>query len=832
MSKYVLTVAWYRFRVTFRRRWPDYLAIVLLIGLVGGAAMGAIAAARRTQSSFSIFLANTNPSDLSVGTGLYEPPIGLTTGYNGSLIHTIAHLPYVKRAESYALVYALPLGANGRPTPAANKASLNLNVLGSVDGLYFNQDRVTVVHGRMADPNKANQIMMTQSAASVLDLKVGQTVPWAVYRSELSNSTPSPYLRSDLTLVGTVEFNNAVVQDEIDANGAPTAILTPALTRRLTACCSDFTFTFLRLRHGSNDVATVESEIERILPANLPHDFLATSIDVAKADQALKPEAIALGAFGGIALLAVLLIVGQMIGRQLRSRAEEERVLRSIGAGPAMIVSDGIFGITGAVVVGALVAGAVAVASSPLAPLGPVRPVYPFPGLSFDWTVLGFGTLGLVVVLFLVGLLLASRGAPHRLGVAGQRRLRHESKIAASASSGGLPISAVVGIRFALEPGADNAPVRSATLGAMLAVVVIIATVVFGSSFNALISHPALYGWNWTYALDGGGGLGDIPQHRAAALLDHDRHVVAWSGYYFANLEVDGYTVPVLGGTPRSPVTPPILAGHGLETRGQIVLGVATLAQLHKVVGDTVTVSYGTTSPTRLLIVGTATMPAVGVEGVGGHLEMGTGAIVDYQLIPPPVRNPADTSPLGPNVIFVRFRPHVAADSERRQVDQIARELSLPTNFGVYVLAVQRPAQIVNYSSAGTTPTLLSSALAVGAVSALGLMLVASVRRRRRDLALLKTLGFTQRQLAAAVAWQSSIAIFIGTVVGVPTGIVLGRYLWNLFAREINAVPAPSVPTLTVALIAIGALLLANIVAAIPGRIAARTSTALVLRAE
>jgi ABC-type lipoprotein release transport system permease subunit len=86
--------------------------------------------------------------------------------------------------------------------------------------------------------------------------------------------------------------------------------------------------------------------------------------------------------------------------------------------------------------------------------------------------------------------------------------------------------------------------------------------------------------------------------------------------------------------------------------------------------------------------------------------------------------------------------------------------------------------------------------------------------------------------LAATVAWQSSIAIFIGTVVGAPIGIVLGRYLWILFAREINAVPAPSVPTLTVALIAIGALLLANIVAAFPGRIAARTPTALVLRAE
>jgi hypothetical protein len=828
----VLTVAWYRFRVTFRRRWPDYLAIVLLIGLVGGPAMGAIAAARRTQSSFSIFLANTNPSDLSVGTGLYEPPIGLTTGYNGSLIHTIAHLPYVKRAASYALVFGLPLGANGSPSRAANKALNNLDVLGSIDGLYFNLDRVTVVHGRMANPNKASQIMMTQSAASELDLKVGQTVPWAIYRAELSSSTTSPYLRSDLTLVGTVVFNSAVVQDEIDANGAPSAILTPALTRRLTACCSDFTFTYLQLRHGSNNVATVESEIDHILPANLPQDFLATSIEVAKADQALRPEAIALGAFGGIALLAVLLIAGQMIGRQLRSRAEEERALRSIGASPAMIVSDGLLGIMGAVVVGTLVAGTVAVALSPLAPLGPVRSVYPFRGLAFDWTVLGFGTLALVAALFMVGLLLASRDAPHRLGVAGRRRLRHESKIAASASSGGLPVSAVVGIRFALEPGADNAPVRSATLGATLAVVVVIATVVFGSSFNALISHPALYGWNWTYALEGGGGIGDVPQHRAAALLDHDRQVGAWSGYYFANLEVDGYTVPVLGGTPRSPVAPPILAGHGLETPGQIVLGVGTLAQLHKVIGDTVAVSYGSTSPARLRIVGTATMPAMGVGGVTGHLEMGTGAIVDYRLIPPAVRNSFDTLPRGPNVIFVRFRPHVAADTARKQVDRIAGTLSLPTNYGVSVLAVQRPAQIVNYSSAGSAPTLLSSALAVGAVGALGLMLVASVRRRRRDLALLKTLGFTQRQLAATVAWQSSIAIFIGTVVGVPTGIVLGRYLWSLFAREINAVPAPSVPTLTVALIAIGALLLANIVAAFPGRIAARTPTALVLRAE
>jgi ABC-type lipoprotein release transport system permease subunit len=96
----------------------------------------------------------------------------------------------------------------------------------------------------------------------------------------------------------------------------------------------------------------------------------------------------------------------------------------------------------------------------------------------------------------------------------------------------------------------------------------------------------------------------------------------------------------------------------------------------------------------------------------------------------------------------------------------------------------------------------------------------------------LKTFGFTGRQLAAAIAWQSTIATLIGTVVGVPLGIALGRWLWDLFARNIHAVPAPSVPALSVALIAVGAIALANVVAFLPGRIAARTPTALLLRSE
>ena len=149
----------------------------------------------------------------------------------------------------------------------------------------------------------------------------------------------------------------------------------------------------------------------------------------------------------------------------------------------------------------------------------------------------------------------------------------------------------------------------------------------------------------------------------------------------------------------------------------------------------------------------------------------------------------------------------------------------------VEVLDVQHPAEIVNYQSTGATPVILASGLALGATAALALTLIASVRRRRRDIALLKTLGFTARQLAVMVAWQASVIAAIAVIIGVPIGIIAGRQLWIEFARNINAVPQPTVPT-SLLFVTVGTLVLANLVAAIPARIAARTPAAFVLRTE
>jgi ABC-type antimicrobial peptide transport system permease subunit len=192
-----------------------------------------------------------------------------------------------------------------------------------------------------------------------------------------------------------------------------------------------------------------------------------------------------------------------------------------------------------------------------------------------------------------------------------------------------------------------------------------------------------------------------------------------------------------------------------------------------------------------------------------------------------------DTVP-GPNAFLIDTRGGYSA-TNLNSLQQITLAINrTPVNQGSAggAISILRPTEIVDSGSIEAIPTILGAGLAAGAVAALSITLIASVQRRRRDLAVLKILGLFGRELATIVAWQSSVAVTIGAIVGVPLGIVAGRLLWELFASGIDAVPAPSVPALEVVAIALGALVLANIMAIIPGRIAARTRTALLLWAE
>jgi len=834
---HIVRVASYRFRATFHRRWGGYLSLLLLIALVGGLSMASIAGARRTDSSFPIYLSSTDPSTTMVFTALDDPALGSHSGFDPALERKIARLPFVEQsAVSIGFDANIDIGGvkGVHPHPAVGETPPS--IIGGSE--YLTLDKVTLLKGHLFSSNRPDEAVINVQAAREMGVHVGSVIQVPIYNDREATSPTyngPPYYFPKITIVGEVVINSTVIQDDIDELGSSIVLLSPELTNQWATCCSYYSGMALQIRGGTANAARVRAEVAKIDPIaryGIGGGSSPTSV-LTKAQQEIKPEAIALGVFGLIAGIAVLLIGGLTLGRLLRAGSQEMRTLQSLGANTWTAVICELVGVMLAVVMGALLAVALAIALSPLAPLGPVRFVYPYRGVSFDWTVLGLGAAILIMALGVIGLVMARRELKRlRLG----RRvdaLSEDSWVTRLTTTTGIPLPLATGLRFALKSGRgpDAAPVRSAILGSILAVVVLVTTVTFGASLDSLVSHPSLYGWNWNYALlSGFAGEENMPAPQVATLFDHDHYLAAWSGANFVRGGLDGQSVEMMTETPGSRVGPPILSGHGLEAANQIVLGEATLAALHKRVGDTVTFSNEKSKPITLSIVGTATMTPI-FKG----LEMGTGALVATKDFPLALTDSQQSSIPGPQAVLIRVKAGVDPKSAYRSIHHIVYLLNrVHGDQGTAggVVPQLRPAEIVNYRSMGTTPTILGGGLALGAVVALALTLVASVRRRRRELALLKTLGFVRRQLASAVAWQSSISVGIGVVIGVPLGIVLGRVLWNLFAHEIDAVPVPSVPVLVIVLIGVGAIVLANVIASVPGRMAARTSTALVLREE
>jgi len=832
-------LSWWRFRSTFAHRWGGYLGVVLVVGILGGVAMGAVTGARRTQGAFPVYLASTNPSDVVA----FDEYISITgVGHSARVDRSIARLPYVERA-TYVIGFDPTLAQTNKVPADAVAGEQPPAFEGSLNGEFTTVDRATIVQGRMFDPNVQDELVMSASGAAEYGLHLGSTLAIGVYSdAQVSSAVATgvlpdrPYVSIRLKLVGIVESSSQVVEDDDAALGSQFGVFTPALTRRLTPCCAGYSYVALKLDGGTRHEATVVRAIERLVPAISSvgggQDNAST---VALVERSIRPESIAFGAFGLIAALAALLIGGQVVGRVVRRNADDGEVLRALGAGTVMTTADGLVGVLGAVVLGAVLAVVVAIGLSPLSPFGVVRPLYPDLGVAFDWTVLGLGFAVLVVVLGVASVLLAYRAAPYRGDLVRRRRAERAPTLSRVAAASGLGPSATTGIRSALGSGAgrDVAPVRSAILGSVLAVVVVVTSIIFGASLTGLVSHPRLYGWNWNYVLlSGFSGAEDLPAAQTAALLDHDPNVAHWAGVYFEDATIDGQQVGVLAVRPNAAVVPTPLTGHPLQSADQVVLGPATLAALHKQLGDTVVANTGGRRPVHLHIVGTATMPTIGGSG-SPDLQMGSGAVLASTLYPAGYLNTQGSPVPGPDAFLITIRPGVSSSVARHSLDRIDRVLNGSPDGPVGgVVSVLRPAEIADYGAVGSTPTLLASVLAAGALGALGLTLVSSVRRRRQELALLKTLGLTGRQLAASVAWQSSVSVGFGLVIGMPIGIVLGRGLWTLFAEGISAVPDPTVPALSMVLIALGALCFANVVAAVPGRIAARTPTALLLHSE
>jgi hypothetical protein len=361
-----------------------------------------------------------------------------------------------------------------------------------------------------------------------------------------------------------------------------------------------------------------------------------------------------------------------------------------------------------------------------------------------------------------------------------------------------------------------------------VAITALVAAITFGTSLTSLVDTPARYGWDWDATLWVGAGYGNIQKQATVDLLDHDPNVAGFGDAWFGSALVDGRNLPLLGMDPGGRVMPPIVHGRGLASPQEVVLGTATLEALGKQIGDTVEVGDAH-SKAMLTIVGTAVFPTIGVVH-GEHTSLGVGALVAPGNIPGGNRNAFAVEDAGGNSVFIRFKPGVDAAAEFDALTKQEQTIAGYTDMSV--APYYRPAEIVNASDAGAAPALLAAALVLASAVSLGLALVSSVRRRRRDLALLKSLGFTRRQVGAAVTWQAVATGAVALLVGLPLGIALGRWTWTQFARELDVVAQPEVPFATLAALVAGTFVVAIVVSLIPAQVGRRVDPATVLRGE
>ena len=188
----------------------------------------------------------------------------------------------------------------------------------------------------------ADEVMVTQTAAASLGLHLGEVAP--VPGSRLRR-VRDPSGTSGSKVVGVGLLNREVVQDQI-AKYPTYMVATPALTRSV-AGDSSILYLGVQLRGGATGVAAVErrwNSTERFFT-----DFQVSSQLQAAADQSIRPEALALGVFGGVAGLAALLFGIQLVARQLSRREHDLAIMRAVGADPATTTLDGLAGIFGSI---------------------------------------------------------------------------------------------------------------------------------------------------------------------------------------------------------------------------------------------------------------------------------------------------------------------------------------------------------------------------------------------------------------------------------------------------------------------------------------------------
>jgi ABC-type antimicrobial peptide transport system permease subunit len=828
----VMTTVWLALRADVRRRWPALLSLAVLLGLIGGVVLTAAAGARRTDTAYPRLLTWANASQVDI----VPENVGFTGYYTA-----LARLPYIA-AMTTVSIYNVVLSPR-------NPSMVNL--MSSPDGATgVSVDRVKILAGRLYDSKAPGQVMIDQRLASTEHLTPGSTL--SLYGVPSAPSGAPEYSKAvtlTFRVTAIVVFDDEIVPTGTN-NALPTALVSSPFTATTAAAnLSAGDEAAVRLQPGASQTAftsAAETLAKRYASTGGNIITLPLSDQVNATERAIRPEAVALAVFAGLAGLIALAVIGQLLSRQLALDAAEFPVLRALGVQRAALVTLSLARLGIVTVTGAIVAVAIAIAASPLMPIGPARLAEPHPGVEVNLAILGAGFAAIALLPLAVLLPPAWRAARQAQGPLGMAeptpRQSRPSRLAAALTHAGS-VTGGAGVAMAFEPGHGRTavPVRSALAGSVIAVAALAAAAVFGASLIGLVSTQHDYGQNWVQEVDFNFGTASPTQGTQMA-----HAITAIDGYAAGNygqLTIDGKIVPAIGlDQVRGGGYLTLLAGRAPTAPDEIAVGAQTLRAIGARLGQTVTVTVnqditGPGPARRMRVVGVAVLPAFS-RGSFTPTGLGTGAALPAIALSAGTREGTTDSPCRPgglcyNFFLLRYKPGTDLAAEAAMITKVLTSNGCPVGSCIVpAVADQRPGDIKNYASIRDTPLALAVVLAVLAVGTLAHVLLTGVRRRRRDLALLKTLGFTRRQVLGTVAWEASALAAVALLVGLPLGVVAGHWAWAVFASAAGVSTAATVPLATVLLAIPATLLAANVIAAAPGWEAARLRPALVLRTE
>lgn len=786
----------YLTRIELRRRWRSVALLTLLVALVVGVVLASVAGSRRSRTAFDRYTDALRAPDAVA----FGDPADLAEIGNLAVVGTTLpmELPAIFPEASGDAFYPMVASDGGR--------------------IPYDYLRVPVVRGRLPDREAPLELALSERTAGRLGvdegdrLRMGSFTPDAADAVSRGDDADPDGPGLDFEVVGIVRDPGDIGARESDIT---LTFLSPAFRehfgRDVIGSLSEGAFVFLAEGRTVEELGRATGRLDVELDTGFSADVFQS-----QTNPTMRTIATALLVLAGIAALAGTAVLGTTFAREQQAASGDDRTLAALGlsqrARRQRVTAPSLLAVAAGVPLGV----AVAAAASPLFPIGLARRAEPDPGFHLDGRVLlGGGGVALLVGVAVVGALGAWTVRRSVTAADAPVRLSQATRMATGA---GLPSEVVSGLSLAV--GTPGNPARAAVAGTTLGVLGVLAALVFGASIERLENDPRLYGWGWDALVEGADqtdlGRQPIPEE---LLVDGDLVAVGAVTTQLA-VTIDG--LPEFATATRDVVghlQPIVVRGTEPRAADELALGRDTLSRVGARVGDTVEVSVGG-DPRPMRITGVVTLP---VPEDGGSSATGAyfGAAASDRL---GVDDRCDDGDSCSRTIGVTLRDGVdpAVIVERYSNRSADVAVSLPSP----------PGEVERLAAVQDLPRYLGAFLAILAAAAVSFATATTVRRRRADLAVLRVLGMTSRQLRASVMALVVALTLGGTLLGSALGFVAGRMVWRAVATSQSLPFAPEIPLIAALLVPIASLLLAQIVATVSRQAAGRTPAALTLRTE